>query len=216
MQSFVKNAGLVVAFGLTTLLTFSCRPKKSDTVRDNKDSVLALGDNPYQSRDQSPLDISYCPDDYPQQKMKGLVTAPPVARVIYSRPHKKGRVIFGNEPASLCQYGKPWRLGANESTEIQFFQPVMIGGHNVDVGRYNLYCIPHADKWEIVFNSNLDSWGLHIDSTKDLFRTEVPVQSQSPSIEDFTMVFREASDGAELLMAWDNAMVLLPVVYSRQ
>jgi hypothetical protein len=40
-----------------------------------------------------------------------------VARLIYSRPTKNGRVIFGD----LLEYGKVWRLGANEATEIEFF-----------------------------------------------------------------------------------------------
>src|SRR5262245_51246435 len=35
-------------------------------------------------------------------------------KVIYSQPHKKGRQIFGG----LVPYGKVWRTGANEATEI--------------------------------------------------------------------------------------------------
>lgn len=215
MRSYVKNRVLIIFLIAASVTQFSCKDNDSGSKVAAKDSLVTLSDNPYQSTDQSPMDISYCPDDYPQQKMKGLVTAGPVARVIYSRPHKKGRVIFSDNPKSLCQYGKPWRLGANESTEIEFFQPVMVGGKNIDAGRYVLYCIPHADKWEIVFNSNLNSWGLQIDPAKDVFRTEVPVQEQSPAIEDFTMIFRETTEGAELLMTWDNVKVLMPVTYSK-
>ena len=35
--------------------------------------------------------------------------SPPIARVIYSRPQKKGRDIFGD----LVPYGEVWRTGAN-------------------------------------------------------------------------------------------------------
>jgi len=35
-------------------------------------------------------------------------------KVTYGRPHKKGRTIFGE----LVPYGKVWRTGANEATEI--------------------------------------------------------------------------------------------------
>jgi hypothetical protein len=34
-----------------------------------------------------------------------------VARVIYSRPQKADRTVFGD----LVEYGKVWRLGANEA-----------------------------------------------------------------------------------------------------
>jgi len=40
-----------------------------------------------------------------------------MARVIYSRPAKRDRVIFGE----LVKYGEIWRTGANEATEIDFF-----------------------------------------------------------------------------------------------
>ena len=192
----------------------SCKNSGNDVQAVSaKDTLKALIGNQYQNIDQSPMDVSYCPADYPQHKMKGTVSGPPVARVIYSRPHKKGRIIFSDDPKSLCQYGKPWRLGANESTEIEFFRPVMVAGKNIAAGRYVLYCIPHPDKWEIVFNSNLDSWGLHIDRSKDVLTVEVPVQQQDPPSEDFTMLFQDRADGSDLLMTWDNVKVLLPLTF---
>lgn len=181
-----------------------------------KDSLKTLVANEYASVDQSPLDISYCPADFPQQKMDNTATATlPVARVIYSRPHKKGRVIFSKEKESLCPYGVAWRLGANEATEIEFFKTVVINGKNINAGRYVLYCIPYPDKWVIVLNSNLNSWGLHIDTAKDIYKTEIPVQVQSPVLEDFTITFVQTPTGADMLMAWDNVKTLLPIVYSK-
>ena len=44
------------------------------------------------------------------------MTEPLAARVVYSRPKKEGRTIFGG----LVEYGQVWRLGANEATEIEF------------------------------------------------------------------------------------------------
>ena len=46
--------------------------------------------------DKSPMDITYFPEDFPVLKMSGKATGDPVARLIYSRPSKDGRVIFGN------------------------------------------------------------------------------------------------------------------------
>ncbi|RYY42078.1 MAG: DUF2911 domain-containing protein [Chitinophagaceae bacterium] len=216
MQLFFRAVIFLIVASNTILLSSSCKEKQSGPQAVSaRDTLNALAENQYQGIDQSPMDISYCPPEFPQNKMKGAVSFGPVARIIYSRPHKKGRIIFSDDPKSLCQYGKPWRLGANESTEIELFKPVMIGGKNVEAGRYVMYCIPHRDKWEIVFNSNLDSWGLHMDSSKDLFKIEVPVQASGVPVEDFTMSFMNTGDGAELLMAWDSVKVLMPLTYSK-
>jgi hypothetical protein len=214
---YYRNATYILTPILFFLFFAACRQTGNNADKITvKDTLKTAKTNEYAAIDQSPLDISYCPADFPQQKMNDpSSTALPVARVIYSRPHKKGRVIFGEEAKSICPYGKPWRLGANESTEIEFFKPVVINGKNVSAGRYVLYCIPYADRWVIVFNDNLNSWGLNIDSSKDVFKTEVPVQKQSPVLEDFTMYFMETSTGADLLMAWDNVKTLLPITYSK-
>lgn len=171
--------------------------------------------NPYVKADQSGLDISWYPVNYPIEKMKGNDSLHLIAKLIYSRPHKKGRVLFGESKESLCSYSTPWRLGANEATEIHFFENVNIAETNIAKGTYVLYCIPHADRWTIIFNSNLNTWGLHINEMKDVFKTDIPVQKQDPAIEDFTMVFKENNNGADLIMAWDNVKTILPIVFSK-
>src|SRR4051794_13928524 len=70
--------------------------------------------------DKSPMDMAYYPDNYPVLKIQDKATEPLVARVIYSRPQKDGRTIFGG----LVEYGTVWRLGANEATEIELYKDV--------------------------------------------------------------------------------------------
>lgn len=160
--------------------------------------------------DKSPMDMSYYPNSYPVLKIQDKVTEPLVARVIYSRPQKNGRTIFGE----LLEYGEVWRLGANESTEIEFFQPVKIGGTKVKKGRYTLYCIPNPDKWIIIINKDTDSWGsFKYDQAKDLLRITVPVQKQAESLESFVMAFDKMPTGAGLIIAWDNFKIVLPFSY---
>jgi hypothetical protein len=165
--------------------------------------------NPYLSIDLSPADIIYFPVDYPVIRMSEKGKLLPVVRVIYSRPHKQGRKIFG----SLLKYGEPWRLGANEATEIEFFNTVTIQNKKIEKGRYILYCIPQTDSWTIVFNSNVYSWGLTPDSTKDLYRFTIPVEVSPVSIEYFTMVFQKSTGGANLIMAWDDVVARLPLSF---
>src|SRR6478736_6794907 len=123
--------------------------------------------------DKSPMDASYYPANYPILKIQDKATEPLLARVIYGRPQKNGRVIFGE----LVEYGKVWRLGANEATEIEFYKDVKIGNTKVKKGRYTLYCIPAADKWTIILNKDTDIWGaFKYDIKKDLLRLDIPVQ----------------------------------------
>jgi hypothetical protein len=195
------------------LLCFSCNSRTDKTVSNSPekktDTAVAVTPtmNPYAVVDISPMDMSYFPVDYPKLKMTNSISTPPVMRVIYSRPHKQGRVIFGG----LQKYGQQWRLGANEATEIEFFQPVTIAGKKINAGRYLLYCIPYENKWTMVLNSNIYTWGLKIDSTKDLMRFDIPTKTLTTPIEYFTMVFEKNGSGANLVMAWDMVEARLPI-----
>lgn len=160
--------------------------------------------------DKSPMDMSYCPNGYPVQKISDKITDPLTARVIYSRPQKNGRVIFGE----LLEYGKVWRLGANEATEIEFYQTVRINDKKVKKGRYTMYCIPYADKWTLIINKETDTWGsFKYDEKKDLVRIDVPVQKQTENMDAFVMAFEKSTTGSNLIIAWDDVKVSMPIVY---
>jgi hypothetical protein len=177
-------------------------PRKTDSL-----PITTPSANPYAGVDVSPMDLSYFPVDYPKLKMGKSITSPPVMRVIYSRPHKQGRAVFGK----LLKYSEPWRLGANEATEIEFFQNVTIQDKKINPGRYIIYCIPNEDKWTIILNNDMYTWGLQIDSSKDLFRFDIPIKKTPVNLEYFTMVFQQSVNGAELVMAWDDTELRLPI-----
>jgi hypothetical protein len=186
------------------------RTQKRPQLEMRDSSIATAGNaNPYAAVDISPMDIAYLPSDYPLQKMANQGPDYPVARVIYSRPHRQGRTIFGG----LLKYGEPWRLGANEATELELFQPVTIVNRKVAKGRYILYCIPQENKWTIVFNSHLYSWGLRPDPAFDLFRLDIPVTSSNAMLEYFTMAFEKTSTGYDLLMAWENKVAKMPIQF---
>lgn len=162
------------------------------------------------SIDKSPMDMSYFPSGYPVLKIQDKITGPLVARVIFSRPQKNGRVIFGE----LLEYGKVWRLGANEATEIEFFKDVKINNSKIKKGRYTLYSIPYADKWTLIINKETDTWGsFKYDSKKDLLRVDIPVQKQAEITEEFVMVFDKTPTGADLVIVWDDIKLNLPIIF---
>ena len=165
-------------------------------------------DNPFPDVDISPMDMSYFPVKYPQLKMANPKIAPPIMRVIYSRPHLQGRKLFED----ILKYGQTWRLGANEATELDVFQTVTIGGKKIVPGRYTLYAIPKAGYWTIAINNDLDLWGLKQDVAQDIVRVQVPVTHyNSPIMEYFAMVFEKTDTGANLIMAWDDVVAKLPI-----
>jgi hypothetical protein len=177
-------------------------PVKKDTAVINNHIA-----NPFAPLDISPVDISYFPVDYPVRKMSQPSIGMPVVRVIYSRPHKQGRKIFG----ALLPYNEPWRLGANEATEIEFFQPVRIQNKLIEKGRYVMYSIPNAGHWTIVFNSNIYSWGLKPDPKQDIHRFRIRAEAAPAVVESYTMVFEKSETGANLIMAWDDVVATLPI-----
>ncbi len=159
--------------------------------------------------DKSPMDMAYYPANYPVLKIQDKVPEPLLARVIYSRPQKNNRTVFGD----LIEYNTIWRLGANEATEIEFFKEVKIGGKRLPKGRYTMYAIPTPTQWTIIFNKDTDIWGaFKYDEKKDALRTIVPVQTAAEAAEDFTMGFNKAAHGADLIIAWDNVSVTVPIV----
>ncbi len=183
-------------------------PPTTDTpVLINKQPITPLNSkNNYAEVDISPLDMSYYPPNYTQVKMSNPGMSQPVLRIIYSRPHLQGRVLFHD----ILKYDEPWRLGANEATELQVYQPVTVNGNKLSAGRYTLHCIPHDKEWTIAFNSLTDIWGLKYDAAKDLFRVKTPVTHGNPPLEYFTMVFEKAEKGANLIMAWGDVVAKLP------
>jgi hypothetical protein len=190
-------------FFATMIALFCCLGSRSANAQDKKLPPL----------DTSPMDMAYYPVMYPYVvKVKGE-PGTLVARVIYSRPQKKGRKIFGD----LEPYGEIYRLGANEATEIEFFRPVTIGGKPVAKGRYTMYAIPNETKWTIIINRDTDIWGaFKYNQAKDVVRVDVPVTNLDTPVDPFTMVFEKADYGANLIIAWDVVSVSLPVKWNAQ
>jgi hypothetical protein len=157
--------------------------------------------------DKSPMDISYLPKDYPLLKMDGKSKDLPIARIIYSRPQKKGREIFGE----LIQYNEVWRLGANEATEIEFFKNVKIAGKTIAKGRYSLFCIPRENKWTLIINKDNYSWGnFNYDTKKDLVRIDCKIEKTAEITEALTIYFESIKSGANIVIMWDNDKASFP------
>ena len=163
--------------------------------------------------DKSPMDMSYFPPNYPLMKVQSNTKDPLIARIIYSRPSKNGRVIFGG----LLEYGKVWRVGANEATEIEFFKDVFVNKTKIKKGRYTLYAIPNQTKWTFVINKEIDTGGAFIyDTKKDVVKMDVPVDTSQDSVEACTVYFEKNNSGFNLNVLWDNVKAVLPIYLNKK
>lgn len=176
-------------------------------------AAISMSAQDFPKMDKSPLDIAYYPADAVKRGFKKTdeekIAGTPKMRVIYSRPQKKEREIFGK----LVKYNKEWRLGANETTEVNFFTDVEVGGSKLAAGRYTMICVPTEKEWTIKFSKDLDHWGAYsYNAENDVASITVPTQKASAEIESFSVVLHSPKDNiVHIKMGWDMTVVEIPV-----
>lgn len=133
--------------------------------------------------------------------------------VVYYRPYKKDRLIFGEKSAgALVPFGEYWRLGANFATTFETQGDIAIGGRKLAAGRYRVYAIPYADHWVIALNSEAGAFGYNPpDYANDIMRINVQTAQRDSVTEQFTIDFVSDSAGLSLQMVWDTTSVLIPI-----
>jgi len=151
---------------------------------------------------------SYSPEgnvDFSNDKVK--------IHVFYNRPYKKGRAIFGK----LVPFGKTWRTGANEATQFETSTDLLFGNKTLKAGKYSLWTVPNEQSWQVVFNTEIPSWGIGYNGEAqrnletDALVVEAPVNhSQEKEFEQFTISVENAADGIELIFFWDKTIVSVP------
>ena len=126
--------------------------------------------------------------------------------ISYGRPYKKGRDIFGG----LEAYGKVWRTGADDATEITFDKDVVFGDKQVKAGTYPLFTIPGNTDWTVILNSELGQWGAYkYDKTKDVARVAVTPKHLDKVVEQLTI-----TDKKDMLnIEWDQTSVTVPMKF---
>lgn len=149
--------------------------------------------------DTSPLDITIARN----------ADMSPLVRVIYSRPQKRGRTIFGE----LVPFGEVWRTGANEATELDIYEPLLLENNLLPPGTYTLYTIPNEDTWTVIINCETNVWGaFSYDETMDFIRVQVKPSRAAAVIESLSMAFKPNSNGVGLMIGWDDRFIEVPFI----
>lgn len=148
--------------------------------------------------------------------------------ITYSRPGVKGRKIWGDPPAELAAgtatldnqntrpkdmvivpYGHVWRTGANEATQFEVTDEVLINGQKLPAGSYSLHTIPGKDEWTIVFNSTANQWGsFNYDEKKDTLRVKAKPEMLTENQEWLMYSFDPVTDNsARVNIRWEKLRV---------
>lgn len=136
-------------------------------------------------------------------------------RVLYNRPYKKNREIFGN----LVPYGQVWRTGANEATIFETNKTITIEGKRLNPGTYSFWTIPDSTTWVVIFNSESGQWGINHkgepnrNPSLDVLSIPVHAVRQERIFEQFTITFEKMGGEAEMVLLWDNTVVAVPFSY---
>ena len=129
--------------------------------------------------------------------------------VVYGRPYKKGREIFGG----LEPLGKVWRTGADEATTIETDSDLMVGAMHVPAGKYGLFTLPDKSGWKLIINKTADQWGaFDYDDGQDLGRVDMEV-SQGPVVEQLTIEIKPTGgDNGTLTISWDKTIASIDIM----
>ena len=148
--------------------------------------------------------------------------------ITYSRPGVKGRKIWGDPPPELAAgtatldnqntrpkdmvivpYGHVWRTGANEATQFEVSDEVLINGQKLPAGSYSLHTIPGKDEWTIVFNGTANQWGsFNYDEKKDTLRVKAKPEWLTENQEWLMYSFDPVTDNsARVNIRWEKLRV---------
>lgn len=150
--------------------------------------------------------------------------------ITYSRPPVKGRKIWGDplpeqakvqgeatldnqnerpKDAVIVPWGHVWRAGANEATQFEVTDDVLIDGQKLPAGKYSLHTVPTKDEWTIIFNSDAGQWGsFDYDAKKDVLRVKVKPQWLQTSQEWLSYDFDPVTaDSATVNLRWEKINV---------
>ena len=160
-------------------------------------SSLQITAQEFKNLDKSPMDMASFPSSYKISEK--------LVKVIYSRPQLNGRDLV-----KLAPPGKVWRTGANEATEITFYNDVTFGGKALKAGTYSLFTIPsYKGDWTVIINKARNVWGsYYYNQDLDIIRVTGKTSTNEENIEAFSMMFDK---DMTLKIGWGKTVVSVSI-----
>ena len=176
----MKNSILTITFFVITLI-----------------SSLQITAQEFKNLDKSPMDMASFPSSYKISEK--------LVKVIYSRPQLNVRDLVKLAPPE-----KVWRTGANEATEITFYNDVIFGGKALKAGTYSLFTIPsYKGDWTVIINKARNVWGsYYYNQDLDIIRVPGKTSTNEENIEAFSMMFDK---DMTLKIGWGKTIVSVSI-----
>jgi hypothetical protein len=127
--------------------------------------------------------------------------------VAYSRPFKRGRVIFGSD---VVPWNQVWRTGANAATQLTTSSDLMFGTKLLPAGKYTLWTLPTPSGAKLIINSQTGQWGTDYDATKDFARLDLTTRTLSAPVDQFTIAVVPQGNGGAVKLSWDTTEYSIP------
>ncbi|MDY7394713.1 DUF2911 domain-containing protein [Aureibaculum sp. 2210JD6-5] len=158
----------------------------------------------FQKLDKDPQDIAY---------LRASRVSMPMVKVIYGRPSLKDDQ---EQLTDKISYGKIWRTGANEATEVKFYKDIYFGETLVKSGTYVLLTIPGETEWEIILNSEIDTWGaFQYNPEANIAQLKIPVK-KAERLSIFSIGFKRINENAKMVLAWGYTRVSIPIKFTEE
>ena len=126
--------------------------------------------------------------------------------VAYSRPAKRGRVIFGK----IVPWNEVWRTGANAATQLTTSADLVVGGTVLPAGKYTLWTLPTPSGAKLIINSETGQWGTDYHAEKDVVRLDLASKKLSAPVERFVIGVAPQGAGGVFTFTWDDREYSLP------
>ena len=141
----------------------------------------------------------------PPDTVRATVAGANIA-VAYSRPLKRGRVIFGE----VVPWNQVWRTGANAATGFTTDKDLVFGTTVVPAGKYTLWTLPTPTGAKLIISSETGQWGTDYHADKDFARVDLTTRTVSPPVEQFVIGVVPQGSGGVLRFAWDDREYSIP------
>ena len=126
--------------------------------------------------------------------------------IAYSRPQKRGRVIFGN----VVPWNQVWRTGANAATQLTTSADLIIGTTTLPAGKYTLWSLPTPTGAKLIINGQTGQWGTEYDMNKDIARLDLAQTTLPAPVEQFTFAIVPQGTNGVLKFSWDDREYSIP------
>jgi hypothetical protein len=121
-------------------------------------------------------------------------------RIDYSRPLRRGRVIFGE----VVPWNRVWRTGANEPTKITINKSIYFDGKELPPGEYSIFTLPTREGWTLIINKETNMWGTDHNPANDFLRVPMQAAVLDQPVDLMTIEITPTPDGGVLNVLWEK------------